>query len=175
MSAIVKERSDGLAIISDGIFLGYCKCGIPSAGRDNRSVDPTQTENYFGADGFGAGALLFALTTELFGHALHVASDEHGTIVNAWIVIMTMTGAVVGGLLFELLNQILNNKGAFLRKGALIKKHVAREKRHQARVLFRGLSRVKVLQHLPAEEIIKLIPYLKTAEFKQGQIIFKEG
>lgn len=124
---------------------------------------------------FGAGALLFALTTELFGHALHVASDQHGTIVNAWIVIMTMTGAVVGGLLFELLNQILNNKGAFLRKGALIKKHVAREKRQQARVLFRGLSRVKVLRQLPAEEIIKLIPYLKTAEFKQGQIIFKEG
>jgi len=124
---------------------------------------------------FGAGALLFALTTELFGHALHVASDQHGAIVNVWIVIMTMTGAAVGGLLFELLNQILNNKGAFLRKGALIKKHVAREKRQQARALFRGLSRVKVLQQLPAEEIIKLIPYLKTAAFKQGQIIFKEG
>ncbi|MDF1591591.1 MAG: cyclic nucleotide-binding domain-containing protein [Desulfobacterales bacterium] len=123
---------------------------------------------------FGAGALLFALTTELFGHALHVASDEHGNIVNIWIVIMTMTGAAGGGLLFELLNQILNKKGAFLRKGALIKKHVAREKRQQARALFGGLSRVKVLRQLPAEEIIKLIPYLKKAAFKQGQIIFKE-
>jgi len=124
---------------------------------------------------FGAGALLFALTTELFGHALHLASDEHGNIVNIGIVIMTMVGAAAGGLLFELLNQILNNKGAFLRKGALIKKHVTRERRRQARALFRSLSRVKVLQQLPAEEIIKLIPYLKTLGFQHDQIIFKEG
>jgi CRP-like cAMP-binding protein len=124
---------------------------------------------------FGAGALLFALTIELFGHALHMASDQHGNIVNIWVVTMTMAGAAVGGLLFELLNQILNNKGAFLRNGSLMKKHLTSEKRRQARALFRGLSRVKVLQKLPAEEIIKLIPYLKTVEFQQGQIIFEEG
>ncbi len=50
---------------------------------------------------FGAGALLFALTTELFGHALHVASDAHGHIIDPWLVIMTMIGAVLGGLLFR--------------------------------------------------------------------------
>ena len=44
---------------------------------------------------FGAGALLFALTIELFGHALHVASDHHGVIVDTWIITATMIGAVI--------------------------------------------------------------------------------
>ena len=91
---------------------------------------------------FGAGALLFALTIELFGHALHVASDQHGSIVDIWIIVVTMIGAVAGGLLFELFNQILNNRGAFLRKGVLIKKHIIKEKRQQAKNLFRSLSRI---------------------------------
>ena len=82
---------------------------------------------------FGAGALLFALTIELFGHALHVASDAHGVIIDTWIIVVTMAGALAGGLLFELLNQILNNRGAFLRKGALIRKHISREKRRCAK------------------------------------------
>jgi CRP-like cAMP-binding protein len=124
---------------------------------------------------FGAGALLFALSTELFGHALHVASDHHRVIVDPWIIIATMIGAVIGGLLFELLNQILNNRGAFLRKGVLIKKHIAKEKRRQATNLFRSLSRIKILQRLPAEEIIKLIPHIKMTEFKKGETIFEEN
>lgn len=124
---------------------------------------------------FGAGALLFALTIELFGHALHVASDQHGSIVDAWVIVVTMIGAVAGGLLFELLNQILNNRGAFLRKGVLIKKHITKEKRQQAKNLFRSLSRIKILHSLPAEEVIKLIPYIKKAAFKKAETIFEEG
>jgi len=123
---------------------------------------------------FGAGALLFALTIELFGHALHVASDHHGAIVDPWIIIVMMIAATAGGLLFQVLNQILNSQGAFLRKGALIKKHIAKEKRQQAKKLFRSLSRVKILQSLPAEEVIKLIPYMKKAAFKKGETIFEE-
>jgi CRP-like cAMP-binding protein len=124
---------------------------------------------------FGAGALLFALTTELFGHALHVARDHHGAIIDPWIIVVMIIAAAAGGLLFQVLNQILNNQGAFLRKGALIKKHIGKEKRRQARKLFRGLSRIKILQGLPAEEAIRLIPHMKKTTFRQGEVIFKEG
>lgn len=124
---------------------------------------------------FGAGALLFALTTELFGHALAMASDQHGAIIDPWIIVVMMISAAAGGLLFQVFNQILNKQGAFLRKGALIKRHIGREKRRQARKLFRGLSRVKVLQGLPPEEVIKLIPHMKKATFKEGEVIFEEG
>lgn len=124
---------------------------------------------------FGAGALLFALTTELFGHALHVASDAHGQIVDPWLIGMTMIGAAVGGLLFQALNQILNNQGAFLRKGVLIRKHIVQLRRRYAKVFFRSLSHIKILRGLPAEEAIEFIPYMKKAKFRKGQTIFEEG
>jgi CRP-like cAMP-binding protein len=124
---------------------------------------------------FGAGALLFALTTELFGHALHMASDQHGVILDPGIIVVVIIAAAAGGLLFQGLNHVLNNQGAFLRKRALIKKHLEKEKQRQARKLFRGLSRVKVLHGLPAEEVIKLIPHMKKTNFKKGETIIQEG
>lgn len=124
---------------------------------------------------FGAGALLFALAIELFGHALHLASDHHGEITDPWIIAAVMTAAATGGLLFELLNQMLNNRGAFLRKGALIKKHIVREKRRQAKRLFRSLSQIKILRSLPAEDVVKLIPFMKKGSFKGGETIFEEN
>ncbi len=124
---------------------------------------------------FGAGALLFALTTELFGHALHVASDQHGKIIDPWIIGMIMIGAGIGGLLFQALNEILNNRGAFLRKDALIKKHITKVRRRYAKNFLRSLSQIKILHRLPAEEAIEFIPYMKKAKFRKGDTIFEEG
>ena len=124
---------------------------------------------------FGGGALLFALTIELFGHALHSASGDHGLIDKPGIVIATMLAAVVGGLLFNGLNRILESKGGFLRKGALIRKKVARERRSEARRLLRSLSRVKYFSKLPAEEVIHLLPHMEGVSFSAGQTIFSEG
>lgn len=120
---------------------------------------------------FGGGALLFALTIELFAHSLdksHYANDIR-------IILSTMTGAVVGGLIFELLNQVLNNRGAFLRKASLIKKHILKIKRGRAKNMIRALSRVKILQLLPAEEVVQLIPHVKTLRFPAGETIFRQG
>ncbi|MFC2172030.1 cyclic nucleotide-binding domain-containing protein [Acidobacteriota bacterium] len=124
---------------------------------------------------FGGGALLFALTIELFGHAIHVAADHHGKIIRPGIVLTTMAAAVLGGLIFEFLNQLLNNKGAFLRKGSVLKKYLTKQKRTDAKRLLSSLSKVKILQSLPADDIAKLVPHLKKAEFKEGATIFKEG
>jgi CRP-like cAMP-binding protein len=120
---------------------------------------------------FGGGSLLFALTLELFGHALHQSHAGK----DDWIIITTMIGAVVGGLIFAWLNQLLNNKGGHLRRGALIKKHIEKSKRRQARMMIKGLSKVKILHALPPEEIIELIPYIMTSTFSAGQTIFRQG
>ncbi len=124
---------------------------------------------------FGGGALLFALTIELFGHALHAASDGHGHIEKPGIVIATMMAAVIGGLLFNGLNRALESKGGFLRKGALIRKKVARERRAEARRLLRSLSRTKYFRKLPAEEVIRLLPHMESVAFEAGNAIFSEG
>ncbi|MBU4487398.1 MAG: cyclic nucleotide-binding domain-containing protein [Candidatus Delongbacteria bacterium] len=120
---------------------------------------------------FGGGALLFALTIELFAHSLHLSHEGHDKL----IIISTMIGAVFGGLVFELLNQILNNKGAFLRKSALLKKYVSKKKTHNVKQLIESLSKVRFLQMLPAEEVVQIIPYIKTRGYSAGETIFKQG
>lgn len=120
---------------------------------------------------FGGGALLFALTIELFAHSLHKAHEGD----DLWIILSTMIGAILGGLLFQFLNQILNNRGAFLRKASLINKHVLKIKKSRARKMIQALSKIKLLQVLPPEEVVKLIPHVKTARFAAGEIVFREG
>ena len=120
---------------------------------------------------FGGGALLFALTIELFAHSLHRAHEGH----DIWIILATMIGAILGGLLFEFLNQLLNKRGAFLRKASLIKKHILKTKRGRAKKMIQALSKIKLLQVLPAEEVVQLIPDVKTVRFSAGETIFRQG
>lgn len=122
---------------------------------------------------FGAGALLFALSIELFGGILEEAGG--GGRGNPPVVVVCLLAAVAGGLLFQGLNRALEKRGAFLRSEALIRKHVAREKRRQAKRMLSTLSRIKLLQSLPAEEVIGMLEDVERAAFAPGQIIFKEG
>ena len=118
---------------------------------------------------FGAGALLFALTIELFSESLHHAA-EYGDK----IIYITIAGALAGGLLFDLLNQILNRQGAFLRKFTTTRKHLSRLKRTLARRLINELSRIRLLQSLPPNDIATLIPHMKRENFEAGEIIFRQ-
>lgn len=119
---------------------------------------------------FGGGALLFALTIELFSEALHYG-QEYGNR----IILSTIVGALLGGFLFDLLNQMLNNRGAFLRKLVTTRKHLTRLKILTARKLINELSQVKLLQSLPPGDIAKLIPHMKRETFETGDVIFREG
>jgi CRP-like cAMP-binding protein len=119
---------------------------------------------------FGAGALLFALTIELFSEMLHYGR-EHGKEV----VIVTIIGAVLGGLLFDFLNQLLNNRGAFLRSLAETTRYLGRLKLLFTKRLIGQLSRVHILQSLPPQEIVKIIPNMKRESFVPGEYIFREG
>jgi len=119
---------------------------------------------------FGAGALLFALTLELFAQALEHA-HEHGK----GIILVTVAAAVAGGLFFDLLNLLLNNRGAFLRKFTTTKRYLTRLKTLTARRVINELSQVTLLQALPPRDIVKLIPHMKREIFAPGEVIFREG
>jgi CRP-like cAMP-binding protein len=120
---------------------------------------------------FGGGALLFALTIELFAHSVHSSHEGH----DIWIILATMIGAALGGLVFVLLNQLLSKRGAFMRKSALVKKHIRRVNFHRAGKMIRALSRVQVLNLLPPGELVLLIPHVQTERFPAGADIVRQG
>jgi zinc transporter ZupT len=79
---------------------------------------------------FGGGALLFALTIELFGHVPHhVESHGKGVI---WVVFIC---AAVGGMMFSGLNAILNNYGAFMRRFSSARNFMERIKYKRSEIL----------------------------------------
>ena len=117
---------------------------------------------------FGAGALLFALSIELLGHVPHFV-DEHGPAALA----VAILGALAGGALFDVLNQLLNNRGAFLRNLSTARNHVARTKKARARRLLRRLSRIAALRDLPPEDVAALVKLVRKERYRDGETIFR--
>lgn len=102
---------------------------------------------------FGGGALLFALSVELFGHTLHRYEQNHETSV-----VWTMEGsAVFGGLLFALLNRVLNGAGADVRKPSTRMGTMARMRGLLMRRLTSRLSKVHLFSKLTYDELSQLI------------------
>ena len=124
---------------------------------------------------FGGGALLFALSIELFGHVLHRAGDEHGHITQPKLVFAAIIAGIIGGLLFNGLNAILEDRGGFLRRRGMIRRHVVRRRRSEAHQLLRSLSKVEYFRELPIEEVIALMPDVETVTFEPGATVFSEG
>jgi CRP-like cAMP-binding protein len=113
---------------------------------------------------FGAGALLFALSIEIVAHSYESAGFAPLAL-----------GCVAGGLLFELLNQIINRRGGFLRKAATLLYHVTRLKRLEASEVIGQLAKMEVFRALPPDEIAKLIPQVESLELPAGAELLREG
>jgi len=113
---------------------------------------------------FGAGALLCALSVEIVADSL----DEYGLAPLA-------VGGILGGVVFEIFNQVLNQKGAFLRKFAVAVRQLSADKREQERMLIEQLSKVHLLQALPPEEIAPLVHAAQQVVLAEGEELFREG
>ncbi|CEM33398.1 unnamed protein product [Vitrella brassicaformis CCMP3155] len=126
---------------------------------------------------FGGGALLFALTLELFGEAFaamhHGESDDDISQARLTIGIM-ICGAIAGGLLFAGLNKLLNEKGAFLRKPALVKGYLKNLRRLFAQGLVHKLRKVPLLAGLPEEDLYQLTTEMEKEKFQEGDTIFHD-
>ncbi len=112
---------------------------------------------------FGAGSLIAALTIELVTPAI-----EHG---GYWPM---AGGAIIGGILFVALNQVVNSHGGFLRKQATTMRHLFKTKKALYKEMIEDISNVEVLRSLPPSEIQMLVPYITAVEFAPDQIIFTQ-
>ena len=119
---------------------------------------------------FGAGALLFALTIELFGHVPHHV-EEHGMAS----LVSALCGAILGGLLFDSLNSILNDKGAFLRNLSTARQYIGHLKISRKNKMIEELSKIEVLRLLPPKKMAFLVRRTKRGTFSSGEKIFSQG
>ena len=119
---------------------------------------------------FGAGALLFALTIELMGEVPHL-SQQHGPSA----LLAAIGGAAVGGVLFAVLNFILNQRGAFLRSWSNAREYVARLKRSRSKRMARRLAEVPELAQLSPRLLAELVQRVDVRRFDAGDVVFDTG
>ncbi|MDF1861915.1 MAG: cyclic nucleotide-binding domain-containing protein [Verrucomicrobiales bacterium] len=113
---------------------------------------------------FGGGALLAALTIDLAGPAL---AKGHFY----WLA----AGCIAGGILFVVLDQIVNQHGGFLRKVSTTIFHLHRKEAQRFRAVLSQLQRLDVLSDLPREDIMRLANAATSHPFKAGSTLFEEG
>ncbi|MCG7948120.1 MAG: cyclic nucleotide-binding domain-containing protein [Candidatus Thiodiazotropha taylori] len=113
---------------------------------------------------FGGGALLAALTIDLVASAVE---EGHFYALAA--------GAMVGGLLFIGLNQLVNDYGGFLRKASTTIYHLRRKQHQQIKQIISRIHQVKLFHDLPTNDFKIIAPSVRVVTFHKGETIFRKG
>ena len=127
---------------------------------------------------FGAGALLAALSIELVAPTVEALSHEGGSAskgdpyMNFYALII---GAVLGGILFVVLEQMVNAHGGFLRKTATTLTHFRTAKRKRMHRILECLSRFSLLHHLRPEHVDALVKMVRPVVFNHDEVLLKQG
>lgn len=113
---------------------------------------------------FGAGALLSAVTIDLFSPAM-----QDGLFLEVSI------GAIIGSLIYLLLNKILNERGAFLRKTATAIQFLRRQQRAQEMAFLGSLNRLSFFKDLSTEDKQALLQEIKICSYPAGKVFYHHG
>jgi CRP-like cAMP-binding protein len=124
---------------------------------------------------FGAGALLAALSVELVAPtAMGLASRSELEDPLAALVIM-LAAAVLGGLAFVTLDQIVNAGGGYLRKTATTITYFTQRRDLRLKRLLARLGRIEFLRALSGDALQELVEFIRPDEVPAGEAIFREG
>ncbi|MDA9975658.1 cyclic nucleotide-binding domain-containing protein [Alphaproteobacteria bacterium] len=127
---------------------------------------------------FGGGALIAALSVELVAPtAMHAVNAEGATAQAeaAHHLINMLLGAAGGGMLFLILDSIINSKGGFLRKTSSTISYFTNQKNTQRRQIIEQLSTSELIRHLPLDLVEEAVGNIKERNFHKGAKIFSEG
>lgn len=130
------------------------------------------------AAAFGAGALVAALALELVAPTVqalvsHHGGGHHGDPHLSFAALMV--GALVGGVLFVVLDQLVNAHGGFLRKTATSITYLSRRRDELNRALLEDLSRSRLLTNVPASLTEALLERVRPVSFVHGEVLFDQG
>jgi len=113
---------------------------------------------------FGAGALLSAVTIDLFAPSI-----QSGHFFDIAL------GAIVGSLFYLTLNHQLNKQGGFLRKTATMIQYFRNQHKRQQQNLQYSFNRLTIFNELSLDDQNLLFQNLGVKEFKANSIIFHSG
>ena len=116
------------------------------------------------ATAFGAGALIAGVAVDLVAEAI-----EEATFLYLGV------GAVIGGLVFTGLNQLVNRYGGFMRKASTTITYVQDRQIRRLRDELKGLDRVAWFHDLPADELHAIAALLNEREYIGGAHIHRIG
>ena len=127
---------------------------------------------------FGAGALIAALSVELVAptvFALHqeTGTSDHGEAFTHFFALLI--GAVLGGVLFVILDQLVNAHGGFLRKTATSIAYFRIAERERQEKLVEELSQLPLLQNVSAQHVNALVSMVRPVSFYDGEVMAKQG
>ena len=127
---------------------------------------------------FGGGALIAALSVELVAPtAMHVvtAVGETAREEAEHHLINMILGALGGGILFLLLDKIINSKGGFLRKTSSTISYFTSQRSRNRRQIIEQLGTSVLVRNLPLELVEEAVKNIKERKYDTGEIIFSEG
>ena len=113
---------------------------------------------------FGAGALLSAVTIDIVAPSIELGEFR-------WLAV----GAVVGGLVFEGLNRVINNRGGFLRKASTSITFLRDREQRRRRQILEGLERIDIFDGLPDRELEAIAKAFRTAHLDAGEALYVDG
>ncbi|KAF4677618.1 hypothetical protein FOL47_000573 [Perkinsus chesapeaki] len=109
-------------------------------------------------------SLLEALSIELFGHVIHATDDKR-------VIYSLIAGALIGCLIFVMLNKMLNDRGGFYRHANMVSQYVMRVKMKLMESLLRRLKQVPMLSGLRDIELYELAKSLESTRYRAGELV----
>jgi CRP-like cAMP-binding protein len=113
---------------------------------------------------FGGGALLAALTLDLVA----------GTVAKGHFYSLA-AGCMTGGIIFIVLNNIVNDFGGFLRKASTTVYHLRKQEYRKFKKVLSMVKRATVFRHLSDDNYKVLASAIHNRTVKKGSIIFNRG
>jgi CRP-like cAMP-binding protein len=126
---------------------------------------------------FGAGALLSALAIELVAPTISsfVRADASSKAAELHHFLAMVAGCFCGGLLFVLLDQLVNQHGGYLRKTAYAISRASLVRASNHKQVIAEIANIPLFYKLDPEHMDILMHYLKPRLFVQHESIFTPG
>ncbi len=127
---------------------------------------------------FGGGALIAALAIELVAPTTMQLVKAESMVVKdqaAHHLINLLIGAIIGGILFVILDSIINAQGGFLRKTSATIEYFTNRKSARRKKILEHLASSELIRHLPLEIVEEMVTKVNERKFKKGEFLCIEG